>query len=121
MSVIQNFDISRVIAYIDTGALRKNVAMIRSVSPQSKISAVVKANAYGHDLALVSEAVNNLVDGFSVATISEGVQLRNLGICSPIWILSGCMSEVEARCAEQSPRVEYSDASQQKMTSQLTP
>ena len=39
-----------VTAYIDTQALINNVRVIRKKVPNSKVIAVVKANAYGHGL-----------------------------------------------------------------------
>jgi len=87
-----NSDISRVRAHIDIRALKNNVATIRRIVGKSKISAVVKADAYGHGLENICHAIDDVVDGFSVARVCEGVALRRLGTTLPIWVLSGCMS-----------------------------
>ena len=50
--------------------------------------AVVKANGYGSDMIAVAKRLEKLaVDYFSVAYASEGVELRNAGIKTPILVL----------------------------------
>ena len=53
----------------------------------TKYLAVIKANAYGHgDEAIAKKAEELGVDWFGVATLSEGITLRNNGINKPILI-----------------------------------
>ena len=57
---------------IDTAALRANAAQLRRIiGPDVMLMAVVKANAYGHDAALVAPAVEADVDRFAVAALAE--------------------------------------------------
>ncbi|MDX2099134.1 MAG: alanine racemase [Leptolyngbyaceae cyanobacterium bins.59] len=74
---------------IDTGALAHNVQQLRKfVSPQAALMAVVKADAYGHGAIATAQIV--LEQGASwlgVATIPEGIELREAGIEAPILVL----------------------------------
>lgn len=78
-----------VTASIDKQALIDNVKHIRSLVPNSKIIAVVKANAYGHGLFPVANALKDHADAFAVARISEAMELRRQGIEKPIVLLEG--------------------------------
>ena len=82
-------------AIIHLKALAHNVQQIRLRAPASKIMAVVKANAYGHGLLRVAQALTGLVDGFAVARVEEGVKLRKAGLCERIIVLEGFISETE--------------------------
>jgi alanine racemase len=54
--------------------------------------AMVKADAYGHGAVPVSHALSELdVASFGVATVEEGLELRDAGISSPILVLGGLM------------------------------
>jgi len=53
----------------------------------SKLFAVVKADAYGHGVIPVAEALHTIADMFAVATVNEGIELRQAGIQTPILIL----------------------------------
>ncbi|MTJ53472.1 alanine racemase [Anabaena sp. UHCC 0253] len=74
---------------IDLGALSNNVRqLVKFLSPSTQLMAVVKADAYGHGALTVAKTV--LAAGASwlgVATVPEGIQLREGGIKSPILIL----------------------------------
>lgn len=75
-------------AVIDRCALRHNLQQIRRLAPQSRLIAVVKANAYGHGLL---EAAHTLQDAdcYGVARIGEALMLRSGGIVKPILLLEG--------------------------------
>lgn len=77
-------------AEIDLDALRHNFTEIRRrINPNSKLCAVVKANAYGHGAVEVSKvAVECGADFLAVATVEEGLELRRAGFSLPILILS---------------------------------
>jgi alanine racemase len=75
-------------ATIRLSALRHNLALARRHAPKSKIWAVAKANAYGHGLARVAQALAD-ADGYSLLDLSEAVQLREAGISKPILLLEG--------------------------------
>ncbi|MFQ5850228.1 MAG: alanine racemase [Candidatus Binatia bacterium] len=80
---------------IDLEALRWNFHQARKkVGPGVKILSVVKANGYGHGACKVARTLENEgSDGFGVATVEEGVELRNRGIKSPILLLGGVWPE----------------------------
>ena len=73
---------------IDLAALNHNLDQVRSNAPNSRVMAVVKADAYGHGASRVAKAIDNKVDGFGVASIEEGIALRGSGVQSPIIVLS---------------------------------
>ncbi|HUJ72042.1 MAG TPA: alanine racemase [Verrucomicrobiae bacterium] len=66
---------------VDLDALRHNVAAVRRrIGPNVKITAVVKADAYGHGLAQVGATLMQCgIDAFAVATLSEALSLRQIG------------------------------------------
>ncbi|MEZ5313411.1 MAG: alanine racemase [Thermoanaerobaculia bacterium] len=74
---------------IDLGALVRNYrALARHVAPSS-ILAVVKADAYGHGAVEVARALEaEGAAAFGVATLGEGVELREAGIEAPVLVLS---------------------------------
>lgn len=90
-------------ATIDLTALANNVEVMRQHlavgGEQRKIMAVVKADAYGHGVARISQFLQDKVDGFAVAFLEEALQLRALGIEIPILILEGPMSAEDVLAA----------------------
>lgn len=75
-------------AIIDLEQLRKNALAVKcKLKGSTKLNAVVKADAYGHGAPVIANAVYNIVDSFSVATVEEGVQLRLSGINKQILVL----------------------------------
>lgn len=74
-------------AEIDRGALRHNLGVVRERIGAAEILAVVKANAYGHGLIGVAEAVANEVQLFGVANLEEALALRKAGLPHPVIIL----------------------------------
>ncbi|UJF19547.1 alanine racemase [Vibrio sp. SS-MA-C1-2] len=75
-------------AHIDRDALKYNLQRIKEKAPMSQVLAVVKANAYGHGLVQIAEAVEE-ADGFGVARIEEALSLRAGGVVKPILLLEG--------------------------------
>jgi len=78
-------------ATFDTGALRNNLALARARAPDSRVWAVVKANAYGHGLLRVVEALAS-ADGFALLDLEDAVRLRDAGVRKPILLLEGFFS-----------------------------
>lgn len=68
-------------------ALVANLRTLKKHVAPSGVMAVVKANAYGHGLEVVSQAIVSHVDWFGVDTVNEAVQLRLLGLTKPILVL----------------------------------
>lgn len=82
----QKFD--RTYVSVDLGAIRHNIMQERKkLDKDTKILAVVKADAYGHGAVPVSKALYDLVDAYGVATIEEGIELREAGIDKMILVL----------------------------------
>jgi alanine racemase len=76
-------------ARIDLGALAHNTRSLREViGPEVGIIAVVKADAYGHGAVPVARMLEGLgVKGFGVATVEEGVELRQAGIRAAVLVM----------------------------------
>lgn len=77
-----------VIAQIDTAAVRSNYALLQKRAPGSRTMAVLKANAYGHDLEGVAKALPH-AEGFGVAAQGEAERLRDAGVTQPIVLFAG--------------------------------
>lgn len=84
------------VAEIDLTKLARNMAKIRrqvgGVLPgggRVKILSLLKANAYGHGAVKIGQFLesNRLSDFFGVASVEEGVELRNAGLKTPILVL----------------------------------
>lgn len=76
---------------IDLPALRHNLGLVRRKldTNLTKIGLVAKADAYGHGLVPVSRyALRNGADWVCVATVQEGIALRDAGIEAPIAVIS---------------------------------
>jgi alanine racemase len=87
---------------IDLDALIHNIGEVRSrTGPDPTILLVVKADAYGHGAAEVARvAVEHGVDMLGVATLQEGIELRQAGIHEPVLILSPPMENETAGIVE---------------------
>jgi alanine racemase len=81
---------------VDTEAIRHNAATLMGhLAPGSSLMAVVKADGYGHGALPVARAA--LAGGASclgVATLGEGIELRQAGIQAPVLVL-GNLSQAE--------------------------
>ena len=85
-------------ATIDLQALRDNLALARQAQPSAAVVAVVKANGYGHGLLAVTRALLPELrpqDCLGVATLEEGLALRQAGISAPVLLLEGTLTEAE--------------------------
>lgn len=80
---------------LDLSALHHNVKRIRKLAPQSKILAMVKANAYGHGLIPIACALESSVEGFGVSCSEEALVLRKAGIKQKIVLMEGLFSAEE--------------------------
>lgn len=88
-------------AKLDLGALRHNLDVARKLAPNSKLMAVVKANAYGHGIVTIARQLDPLADALAVACIEEAVELREAGISAPILLLEGVFESEELLSAAQ--------------------
>ena len=76
---------------VDLDAISHNIRQLKSfVGSDVAISAVVKANAYGHGSDRIAEVLlENGAAMLAVATLGEAVRLRRSGIRAPIIVLYG--------------------------------
>jgi alanine racemase len=82
---------------IDVDAIAHNIRAIQGLlQPKTAMMAVIKADAYGHGALQVAHIAQDLgVQYLGVATVLEGVTLRQAGITSPIIILGAAQSRAE--------------------------
>ena len=75
-------------ADISLAAFGHNYAQAKRHAPNSRVLAVVKANAYGHGIARVSKALPD-ADGFATLELDGAVRLRESGFAGEILLLEG--------------------------------
>jgi len=76
------------VAAIDIGAMRSNLAVAKRAAPHAKVWAVVKADAYGHGLERGMRAFSE-ADGLGLVEPDGALRLRELGWQKPILLLEG--------------------------------
>ncbi|MEJ2481241.1 MAG: alanine racemase [Acidihalobacter sp.] len=82
------------LARIDLGALRHNLRRVRSCAPDSRVMAVIKAEAYGHGMLPVAQALSD-ADAFAVSCVEEAQALREAGFAQRIVCLQGVQGSDE--------------------------
>jgi alanine racemase len=90
-----------ILATIHTAALSHNLSRVRASAPDARVWAVIKANAYGHGIERVFDALRS-ADGFALLDLTEAQRLRALDWRGPILLLEGCF---EARDLELCSRL----------------
>jgi len=75
-------------AQIHTAALAANLERARRAASDARVWAVVKANAYGHGIERVFDALR-AADGFALLDLAEAERVRHLGWRGPILLLEG--------------------------------
>ncbi|MEO7993125.1 MAG: alanine racemase, partial [bacterium] len=89
-------------AEIDLAALQGNARAMRArLTPPTEIMAVLKANAYGHGMERIAQALGPVgITRFGVASLEEALRLRAAGITGDILILGysdpACAAEIIA-------------------------
>ncbi len=81
-----------ILATIHSHALQHNLHRVRTVAPNSRIWAIVKANAYGHGIERVFEGLRG-ADGFAMLDLDEAARVRKLGWRGPILLLEGVFEQ----------------------------
>ena len=62
---------------IDANILRQNIKTIKNkLQKKSKFMAVIKSDAYGHNLLSIVKDIDDLVDGYGVVRIEEALEIR---------------------------------------------
>lgn len=75
-------------AIIDLDTLKHNFQRVKHYAPNSKIMAVIKADAYGHGMIQAAQALD-AADAYAVAQLSEAIALRDAGISKPVTVFQG--------------------------------
>jgi alanine racemase len=83
-----NFSNENALITLDVKALAHNFNVVKRRVKDAFIFAVVKANAYGHGLATVTQALKH-ADGFAVSSLSEAATIRQWFPEKPVLWLSG--------------------------------
>ena len=73
---------------IDLESIRHNYRLLKKISGDQRLIAVIKADAYGHGATEVAKALPE-ADAFAVAAVGEALALRQAGIEQKILVLGG--------------------------------
>ncbi|WP_153111556.1 alanine racemase [Propionivibrio limicola] len=80
-------------AHINSSAIRHNYLVAKRFAASgangAKAWAVVKANAYGHGLFRIANALRDVADGFALLEIEAAIALREAGFQHPILLMEG--------------------------------
>ena len=77
-------------AEVNLAALRHNLRVVQKHAGGQKVWAVLKADGYGHGAPAVARTLERAgADGFCVALLEEGIELREAGILAPILVMGG--------------------------------
>ncbi|MBS7815415.1 alanine racemase [Wohlfahrtiimonas chitiniclastica] len=87
-------------AYLSKSALLHNVAFLQQKAPNSQLCTVLKANAYGHRVALMVPILEHVVNFFAVAAIEEAETIRTLSN-TPIILLEGVFEHHEYHLCDE--------------------
>ncbi|MFO0104875.1 MAG: alanine racemase, partial [Cyanobium sp.] len=84
---------------VDAAAIAANArSLCRQLDCRSQLMAVVKADGYGHGAVTVARAaLAGGADAFGVATLEEGIELRQAGIEAPVLVLGSLTQAEELR------------------------
>jgi alanine racemase len=85
---------------IDLDAMRHNLERVHELAPGRSVIAMVKANAYGHGIVRAASALTK-ADALGVASIEEGMILRDAGVMQPIFLMEGLFNKDEIVLADQ--------------------
>ena len=85
---------TRTWAEVNLGAVRHNVGTLKRRAPNSRLMAVVKADAYGHGSVEVARAcIEGGADSLAVVTVEEGAELRRAGLEAPILVFTDLLPD----------------------------
>ncbi len=89
-------------AQLDLVTYRQNLSRLRELASPSRLLVVVKANAYGHGVEVLCRVLREMPDlWLGVATLDEGIELRELGVKNPILMMGFyCLPGVAATVLE---------------------
>lgn len=77
--------------------LEHNLQQVRQLAGSRRVTAMVKANGYGHGLVEVARTLKD-ADGLGVASLDEAIVLRQAGVTQPLTVMVGfaCQAELDA-------------------------
>lgn len=105
---------------LDRAALQHNLHQVRQRASRSKVLAMIKANAYGHGLLPVAEALSS-AEGFGVTDVAEALTLRRAGFRQAILVMRGFVDAEELMaCAEHEVMVVVHQAHQLTLLAEQT-
>jgi alanine racemase len=81
-----------ILATIHLQALAHNLQVVRRHTPDARVWAVVKANAYGHGIERAFDGLRG-ADGFALLDLAEAQRVRNLGWRGPVLLLEGVFEQ----------------------------
>ena len=85
---------SRTWAEIDLGAVRHNVKTLKRRAKDSRLMAVVKADAYGHGSVEVARTcIQAGADSLAAVTVEEGAELRRAGLEAPLLVFTDLLPD----------------------------
>ena len=89
---------------VDPGAVMANARSLRRcLAATTNLMAVVKADGYGHGAVPIAKAAQaGGASCFGVATLAEGLELRQAGIAAPILVLGNLNTAEELRSCHAS-------------------
>jgi len=103
---------TRAVAWVDTGAIERNCALLRARLGDAQLCAVVKADGYGHGALVSAQAA--LAGGaawLAVATANEAEELREEGIDARLLVMGALTSsELETALAADADVVAWTEA-----------
>ncbi len=82
-------------AVVNLSAIRRNLQKARELAAGRQVLVAVKADGYGHGAVEVARMVERTgaADWLGIATVPEGLRLREAGITLPVLKLSHCFPE----------------------------
>jgi alanine racemase len=90
---------------VDLNAIGDNYDLLAGFAGGAECAAVVKADAYGTGVAAVAPALHRRgCRTFFVATLAEGIALRQLVTDAAIYVLDGCFAGCEGRFMQHALR-----------------
>lgn len=112
-------------AIINLSNLKNNFLNVRKKVKGARVLAVVKANAYGHGVKEVVEALNTLGDKkpdfFGVAAYDEGVEVRKIKVTQQILVFAPFSLDVLPDVLKYNLSATINSAEQVKLLEQIDP
>ncbi len=84
-----------VLARINRAAFRHNYLLAKQQAGAAQVWAVLKADAYGHGLIPMAEALRDHADGIALIELEGALELREQGFMQPLMVMEGFYSADE--------------------------